>query len=180
MVTTIINHRIGIASKVPDVTSHIYHTLLPIAKQYHLAITGLGFTYTPKDAVKGHIFIDEAYEHGHDPAPISPTDLATPAWRLLAGTSRGVWASRPEVSEDGRVVELKEGGDLVMAPFMSTGVSSLRVLIEFHSDTDGHSQNTDTRRYWDLTRNIYRFEYLQMSQVGGVSFPSSVICDRAS
>lgn len=40
----------------------------------------------------------------------------------MAGTARGMWASRKEVSEDGKIVELEAGDDLIMAPFMSTGV----------------------------------------------------------
>jgi hypothetical protein len=59
-----------------------------------------------------------------------------------------MWASRPEVSDDGTIVELPQGEDLVMAPFFTTG-------------------NTDTRRYWDLTRSIYRFRYFDMSAGSG-------------
>ncbi|ORY31378.1 hypothetical protein BCR39DRAFT_526354 [Naematelia encephala] len=148
VVTTIINHRVDIASQVSDVTKHIYDTILPIADEFHLAITGLGFEYTPK-ASRGHIFIGPAYDEGLGPAPISPTDLDTAAWRWLAGTSRGVWASRPEVSEDGRMIDLKPADELIMSPYMSTG-------------------NTDTRRYWDLTRNIYRWRYFPDASGQGI------------
>lgn len=29
-------------------------------------------------------------------------------------------------------------------------------------------RNTDTKRYWNLTRNIYRFGYLLASEAGGI------------
>lgn len=111
-----------------------------------------GRSFTPKSAHaarnQGHITLSSAFEVGHGPAPISPTDLGSAAWRVLAGTSRGVWASRPAVSKDGSLVHLDEKDELVMSPFMSTG-------------------NTDTRRYWDLTRNIYRWRYFPASEGEG-------------
>ncbi|GFZ45301.1 hypothetical protein JCM24511_03027 [Saitozyma sp. JCM 24511] len=140
VVTVIVNHRINIASTPSDVISHIFNTILPVAKDLGLGISGLGQSYTPKGTLRGHIILGDAFEPAHEPAPISPTDLGTAAWRVLAGTSRGVWASRPEVSKDGKMVDLPEKEELIMAPYMGTG-------------------NTDTRRYWDLTRNIYRWRY---------------------
>ncbi len=124
VVTVMVNHRVNIASSVEETASHVYDTLLPLAKTLNLAISGFGESHTPSSTARGHIHLSEAYEHGHGPAPISPTDLGTEAWKVLAGTSRGMWASRPEVSEDGRVVQLEEEDELVMAPYMGTGVSS--------------------------------------------------------
>ena len=89
---------------------------------------GFGKSYNPSGNAKGHIYLSEAFEHGHGPAPISPTRLETEAWKVLAGTSRGVWASRPGVSEDGRIVKLDEKDELVMAPYMGTGVSIMYPL----------------------------------------------------
>ena len=126
VVTVIVNHRVNIASSVDETAQHVWDTLLPVAKTYNLAMSGFDQSFTPESAA-GHIYLSEAYEHGHGPAPISPTDLGKAAWRAFAGTARGVWASRPEVSEDGRVVDLNEEDELIMAPYMSTGVSRSEV-----------------------------------------------------
>lgn len=90
----------------------------------------------PMMAGAGKVFLAEAFNSSLAPAPISPFTVEHPAWRLLAGTSRGIYASRPNAEE-----ELDAPEELYMAPFYSTG-------------------NTDTKRYWALTRNIYRFSYL--------------------
>jgi Gly-Xaa carboxypeptidase len=118
-----VNHRVNIASSTEETAEHIYNTLLPAAKSLNLAITGFGESHIPSKTPRGHIFLSEAYEHGHGPAPISPTDLGTEAWKVLAGTARGMWASRPEVSEDGSIMQLDEEDELVMTPYMGTGVS---------------------------------------------------------
>ncbi|ORX40185.1 putative carboxypeptidase s precursor [Kockovaella imperatae] len=135
-----VNHRINIHSSVKDVQKHIIQTLRPIAEQLDLTLSAWGQEYHPKGETRGTVYLSDAYEVPHGPAPITPTSMDNAAWRVFAGTSRGMWASRAEVSEDGSMVHLEEDDQLVVAPFMGTG-------------------NTDTRRYWDLTRNIYRFRY---------------------
>ena len=99
-----------------------FNVLKGLAKEYSLTLTAWDKEYTP-EASKGQIIVSSAYDPGLDPAPISPTDVSVAGWKLFAGTNRGMWASRPEVSQDGSVVDLPEGEDLVMAPFMSSGVS---------------------------------------------------------
>ena len=123
MVTVIVNHRVNIASSVNETAAHVYHTLLPAAQSLDLALTGFGRSHTPSGSARGHVYLSEAYERGHGPAPISSTDLGNEAWKVLAGTARGVWASRTEVSADGSVVELDKEEELIMSPFMGTGVS---------------------------------------------------------
>ncbi|WWD18397.1 hypothetical protein CI109_102847 [Kwoniella shandongensis] len=142
VVTTIVNYRIDVSSSVQALQDRIFSILQSKAEELSLSISGFGHSWSPPSGtfVRGSISLTPAFEEGLDPAPISPTDLGSAAWRLLAGTSRGVYASRPEVSKDGKIVDLSDEEGLVMAPFMSTG-------------------NTDTRRYWDFTNNIYRWRY---------------------
>ncbi|KAK8858509.1 hypothetical protein IAR55_002736 [Kwoniella newhampshirensis] len=150
VVTTIVNYRIDVASTVKELSDRIFSILQPKAEELDLSISGLGHSWSPPSDtfVRGSVSLTPAFEAGLNPAPISPTDLGSPAWRVLAGTSRGVWASRPEVSADGEMVQLEDEEALIMAPFMSTG-------------------NTDTRRYWDFTRNIYRWRYFPNSDGQG-------------
>ncbi|KAK4689346.1 Gly-Xaa carboxypeptidase, partial [Tremellales sp. Uapishka_1] len=138
-VKTVINHRVDVSSNAAELEKRTIHTLSPVIKKYNLTLTGFDGK-TIHEGNKGNVLLSPAFGYFTDPSPISPTDIADPAWRIMAGTARGMWASRPAVSADGSIVELDAGKDLVMAPYMSTG-------------------NTDTRRYWDLTRNIYRFRY---------------------
>ncbi|GCF00910.1 hypothetical protein ZYGM_002516 [Zygosaccharomyces mellis] len=66
--------------------------------------------------------------HSLEPAPISPT--SGPVWDLFTGTIQNVFEN---------------------------GVFANRKDIDFYVATHLSSGNTDTRYYWNLTRNIYRF-----------------------
>lgn len=126
-VKAIVNHRVNVDSNAAELQTQTVHTLMAIIKSYNLTLVD----FTGKVHHRGNpttkVTLENAYGYYTDPAPISPTDATDPdsAWTVMAGTARGMWASRAEVSEDGAIVELEEGKDLVMAPFMSTGVRLL-------------------------------------------------------
>ncbi|ODO07743.1 hypothetical protein I350_03319 [Cryptococcus amylolentus CBS 6273] len=147
-VKAVVNHRVNILSNHEELQARTISLLKPVCQQYNITLIGFDgetvFSGTPSTKVA----LDVAFGYFTDPSPHSPVSVEDPAWRVLAGTTRGVWASRSEVSEDGTIVELGHGEDIVMAPFMTTG-------------------NTDTRRYWNLTPNIYRYRYTPMAGAAG-------------
>ncbi|WWD19722.1 hypothetical protein CI109_104186 [Kwoniella shandongensis] len=147
-VKAVINHRVNVLSNAAELQERTISMLLPIVKQYNLTLIGFDNEVVHSGSPTSKVLLENAYGYYTDPAPHSPVTVEDPSWRVLAGTARGVWASRKEVSEDGKIVELEQGEDLIVAPLMSTG-------------------NTDTRRYWDLTRNIYRFRYTPMKGNAG-------------
>ncbi len=115
---------------------------MPVVKACNLTL----IDFSGKPAYHGNpdakVILSNAFGYYTDPAPISPTDATDldSAYTVMASTARGMWASRPEVSEDGEIVELGPGEVLVMAPFMSTGV---RVLLRCLASAD--SRRTPTR-----------------------------------
>ena len=123
VVRTVINHRVNIASNHEELQDRTIKTLTPVAKEYNLTIIGFDGE-TVLEGGSSRVVLSAAFGYYTDPSKVSPTSLDSPAWRVMAGTARGMWASRPEVSEDGSIVELAGGEDLIMSPFMSTGVSS--------------------------------------------------------
>lgn len=161
VVTAVVNHRINIASNVGELQARMIKVLGPVAKKYGLNMVAWGnqvdvsefksgckgssrhddddddddednhFEYDLSASPVGTLILDTAYNSTLNPAPISPFTVESAAWRVLSQASKAVWATRPDA----------DGTELYMAPLMSTG-------------------NTDTKRYWDLTRNIYRFAYL--------------------
>ncbi len=150
LVEVIVNHRLDVSSSIAELKARVFDTLAPVAAELDLVIEGYGRRHEPEGNPKGTVHLgDCGFSEDLEPAPISPSDVSSPAWRMLAGTSRGVWASRRGVG-DGQIATLAEHEELVMAPFMMTG-------------------NTDTRRYWDLTDNIYRWRYFTDSESQGVS-----------
>ena len=118
------NHRVNVASNHAELEARTVHTLLPVAKAYNLTL--IDFSGEPRHHgnPNAKVILTNAYGYYTDPAPISPTDQrdSNSAYTVLASTARGMWASRREVSADGEMVSLAPGDDLVMAPFMSTGV----------------------------------------------------------
>ncbi|TXT13297.1 hypothetical protein VHUM_00664 [Vanrija humicola] len=120
LVTTFVNHRLDISSSVAELKARIWHTLLPTAKELGLAVVGFGRSYTP-DKPRGTVYLESSrLSQDLEPAPITDTTLANPAWRVFAGTARGLWASRQEIS-NGTLVDLAPEDELIMAPFMTTG-----------------------------------------------------------
>jgi Gly-Xaa carboxypeptidase len=121
--TAVVNHRVSIASRVADVQAHMIRVLKPVAREYGLALEAWGEEMLAGTA--GKIILREAYGSLLETAPISPFTTESAAWRLLAGTTKATWATRPGA----------KGDEVHMAPLMSTG-------------------NTDTKNYWNLTENI--------------------------
>ena len=122
--TAVVNHRVNVASNHAELQAKTIHTLMPIIKSYNLTLVGFDGKIVKHGNPSAKVMLSNAYGYYTDPAPISPTDASDPdsAWTIMASTARGMWASRPAVSADGGMVHLGKGEDLVMAPFMSTGV----------------------------------------------------------
>lgn len=155
VVTALVNHRISVASSVDELQHAIIKKLAPKAAELGLELeawgksvdlaayaassrgcTGSMFGHKkkkPAPAKRGKLVIDVAFNSTLDVAPVSPYTLDSPAWNIFAGTTRSVYESGPNAGR----------GELIVSPAVFTG-------------------NTDTKRYWSLTRNIYRFAYLTM------------------
>jgi Gly-Xaa carboxypeptidase len=116
-----------VASNHAELEAQTIHTLLPVCKSYNLTLVSFDGSVKFHGNPTTRVILENEFGYYTDPAPISPTDASDPnsAYTVMASTARGMWASRSAVSADGEIVELVKGDDLVMAPFMSTGVSLL-------------------------------------------------------
>ena len=117
-----INHRINIVSNHTDLERRTLEFLAAVARDYDLGIVDFA-KETVLNGSHGTIILSNAFGYYTEPAKWSPWE--GPEWDMLAGTARGVWSSRPAVSPEGVVVDLPDGEDLIMAPFLTTGVSHL-------------------------------------------------------
>ena len=97
---------------------------MPLVKAYNLTLIDFEGKSVHRGNPDAKVTLENSYGPYTDPAPISPTDATDPdsAWTVMQSTARGIWASRRAVSGNGEMVELGSGEDLVMTPFMSTGV----------------------------------------------------------
>ncbi|WVW85410.1 hypothetical protein I302_107448 [Kwoniella bestiolae CBS 10118] len=146
-VVAIVNHRISLASSVAELQQQLIDVVSPVAHILNLDVEAFGkdvqyqgchMDQETKGPKAGKVFLNVAFNSSLDPAPVSPFTIDSPAWKLLSGTVKSVYATRPEALSSKEEAEK----EIIMAPSISTG-------------------NTDTKRYWNLTRNIYRFGYME-------------------
>lgn len=134
--SAVINNRINVDSSYQAVEDRLIQTVLPTVAEYNLQLNGFGKLYSPNTTspAAGLVTLSEwVFRKPLNPAPISPTGEDVPAWKLLAGTIKSVYSTRPNASTG--------EAEIVVSPSINGG-------------------NTDTKYYWNLTPNIYRYGHL--------------------
>lgn len=131
-VSVTINSRIAVEQDLEFAKSSVVKTLYGFARRFDFGIEAFGVALPGfEDTTKG---VFKVTSHGDlEPAPITSIEN-NPTWDVLAGTIKHVFedfASYPES-------ELADGSPVIVTPSLMTG-------------------NTDTKFYWELTKNIYRF-----------------------
>ncbi|KZV73597.1 carboxypeptidase S [Peniophora sp. CONT] len=127
----IVNHHIAEHSTVAETRARYAAVLAPLAAQWNLTLDTFGTLHGSNEHAKGRVVVSDG-GFSLEPAPVSPKE-GSGAWELLSGTilsSLGT-SSRAELA-DKRVV---------VAP--GTMFAS-----------------SDTRWYWDLTNNIFRYNHI--------------------
>jgi Gly-Xaa carboxypeptidase len=138
VVTTYINHRIAPHQRVADVEAHIARLVLPLAQKYALNFTqhihdeDVPIAIPSKGHAVGRVTLRPAVGP-LEPSPISP--LGNGAWNVLAGSIRHALKAPVRPGEEPQDGERKS---VVVAPILMPA-------------------NTDTRHYWGLSKNLYRF-----------------------
>ncbi|KAL1998448.1 hypothetical protein VTN02DRAFT_6159 [Thermoascus thermophilus] len=127
-VSATVNYRVALHETPDTVKERAVRIIAPIAARYNLTLTTFDES-APEGAVAVNHLTLSTLGEPLVPAPISPTDVRTDAvWARFAGVARAVFESVPNLV----------GKTVVVSGDVMTG-------------------NTDTRFYWNLTRNIYRW-----------------------
>ncbi|KAL4975161.1 hypothetical protein BDW66DRAFT_167333 [Aspergillus desertorum] len=131
-INAVVDYRIALHQTPEMLQERAEKIIQPIVEKFNL--TWSRFSNPNKEdtdsgvASSGHLTLS-TLNSPLEPAPISPTDIETsPVWARFAGVIRSVFESVPSLK--GKTVVV--GGDI------TTG-------------------NTDTRHYWNLSQNIYRW-----------------------
>ncbi|KDN40015.1 carboxypeptidase S [Tilletiaria anomala UBC 951] len=135
--TAVVNSRIEPGTPVQEIRERTARIVAPVARQMGLNLDAWGqerlsFRLDPTKA-KGTIVLSDAFGSGLEPSPATPLngEEAKP-WRLLSGVIRATWdASDADASQS-------TSDGITVVPTLMVG-------------------NTDTSRYWRLTRHIFRF-----------------------
>lgn len=145
----ITNFRVSTESNISDTRSKIVGNVLTIAHRFGLGVT-VNITTPSGDTIVDEIipataagyFTVSDYGKYIEPSPVSPAEGST--WETLAGTIRHVFENYAGTIGKASV----EGGNdnVLVAPSLMPA-------------------NTDTRHYWGLTENIYRFSPYRATEV---------------
>lgn len=127
-VSVVVNHRVNVDSTLEQIKNHFVSRVLALAKKHSLPLTAFGSTiYEPEETGHGSLEVNILGLGGLEAAPVSPSD--DNVWKYLVGTTRHVF-------ED--LVFTNLTYPIIVAPSIMPA-------------------NTDTRHYWNLTRNIFRY-----------------------
>ncbi|OJI85827.1 hypothetical protein ASPTUDRAFT_598267 [Aspergillus tubingensis CBS 134.48] len=127
-ISALVNYRIALHQTPDDIKNRAVDIISPIVKKYNLSLTAFPESDTVDPALNNHLTLT-TLSGALSPAPVSPTDTDTDAvWARFSGVTRSVFESVPSL----------EGRKVVVSGDIMTG-------------------NTDTRFYWPLSRNIYRW-----------------------
>ncbi|TBU30672.1 carboxypeptidase S [Dichomitus squalens] len=130
LASAVVNHRIAQHDRVVGVQAHLAGVVRPLAAQFGLTVDAFGRAVPAGDGRGGHVRLSDAWGTALEPSPVTPTG-AGDAYQVLAGTIKATLESARGYNASG----------VVVAPQLVLG-------------------NTDTRYYWALTKNIFRYKHL--------------------
>ncbi|KZT43126.1 carboxypeptidase S [Sistotremastrum suecicum HHB10207 ss-3] len=131
--SAIINHRIALDSSLAAVEERDTALVKSLAIHYNFSLNAFEEDIIgPEGPFDGSITLTDAFKMAFDPAPITPTDPEAQAYRILSGTIIATHEASDAYKTSGKPI--------YVAPGVSTG-------------------NTDTRFYWKLTKNIFRYNH---------------------
>ncbi|KAF8341297.1 carboxypeptidase S [Cantharellus anzutake] len=138
--SAVVNHRISTDSSVEELMTRLTSLILPLAHQYNLSFNAFGSQLGGPnlDSSSGSIMVSDAFNSSLEPSPISPTDSLP--YELLHGTIRATYEANGLQESIGTSTANAAQPKFIVAPSLGTG-------------------NTDTIWYWNLTRNIFRYNY---------------------
>ncbi|KAK2810553.1 hypothetical protein FQN50_002810 [Emmonsiellopsis sp. PD_5] len=140
LASTMINLRLAVESSIAQVQKHYEELIRPIARKHSMLFEGFHSSHDSAEVRKISLFGVDALE----PAPVSPVDAES--FRVLSGTIRNTLeplsGSGSGSGRSGSGLGSEDAGgagdELIVTPYLMPA-------------------NTDTKFFWALTRNIYRF-----------------------
>ncbi|KAF9070931.1 carboxypeptidase S [Rhodocollybia butyracea] len=153
--SAILNHRINTESSIKETTTRDGHTIADLVYSFNLTLNAFGEDLIPASAyaskAMGHVELSLAFNDEREPAPRTPT--TGKHWEFLSGTIKATYnAHRGLEGED----------NIIISPGMSTGNTGF----------------TDTKYYWNLTRNIFRYNHNNGTSAGVHTVNENIALDH--
>ncbi|KAG2011428.1 Gly-X carboxypeptidase [Coprinopsis cinerea AmutBmut pab1-1] len=154
----VINHRVPISDSVSSLKERNTNLVVDLAKRFNLTFTSFGQEILSEADVgtpKGSLIMEDLDNSALEPAPITPiSGLEAGGFVFLSGTIKGAfeaWSKAYHSNEGFR----GEDEEIIIAPSMM-------------------SANTDTRWYWDLSKNIFRYNHVNQGANNGTALSSGI------
>lgn len=129
-----------------------------LAEKLNLSYTAFGKeVYTGSGAKHGSLEISDAWGTALEPAPITPMDGE--AFKLLSGTIKTTFNAHRKY---------KNTEEIVVAPGIMTGNTGAKGPFDLTWNAHQYVDITDTRHYWKLTENIFRYSHQNTSSGGAI------------
>ncbi|KAG0154038.1 hypothetical protein PDIDSM_1417 [Penicillium digitatum] len=144
-ISAVVNYRVALHQTPDELRERAVRIISPIAESHNLSLCVAfpGVPESPEGDVSDRTLTLSPLSIPLSPAPISPTDpLTSKVWAHFAGVARGVFESHPN-------------------PLAKSASGSKPTVVVTGDIMTG---NTDTRFYWALSENIYRWS---PSRAGG-------------
>ncbi|QKX63860.1 uncharacterized protein TRUGW13939_11031 [Talaromyces rugulosus] len=138
-----VNYRVALHETTDIIKTRAVEIVSPIVKKHNLTLSAFidddaGWDVANNNNSNGdgknHLDVS-VFSPLLEPAPISPTSPSNAVWTRFSGVTRQLFESLPSSTLESEEEEAKQ---VIVTGDVMTG-------------------NTDTRFYWNLTRNIYRF-----------------------
>lgn len=148
-ISAVVNYRVALHQTVDDVRERALRIIGPIAERHNISVSD-NYPGSANVLAEGERTLSiSSLSPPLNPAPISPTDpLSSRTWARFAGITRSVFESHPDPTKaKSHSVSTSGSSDESNTP------SKPKVVVT----GDIMTGNTDTRFYWSLTENIYRW-----------------------
>ncbi|KAJ5692335.1 hypothetical protein N7462_001758 [Penicillium macrosclerotiorum] len=150
-ISAIVNYRVALHMTPEQIRERAVRIISPIARAHNISLTvdfpGIATTEDELSGSGDRTLVLSPLMEPLNPAPISPTNpLTSKTWARFSGVARSVFESHPNP-----LTQMTPAGESESTPtVVVTG--------------DIMTGNTDTRFYWSLSENIYRWS---PSRAGG-------------
>ena len=150
-ISAVVNYRVALHQQPEQLLERAARIIRPIAARHNVTVQ----TSDAKDEASDRTLTLAPLSEPLVPAPISPTDpLTSKVWARFSGVTRSVFESHPNpLAKNPTSASTSDKGNTKSSAGPTVVVTG-----------DVMTGNTDTRFYWSLSENIYRWG---PSRVGG-------------
>lgn len=150
-ISAVVNYRVALHQQPEQLLERAERIIRPIAARHNVTVQ----TSDAKDEASDRTLTLAPLSEPLVPAPISPTDpLTSKVWARFSGVTRSVFESHPNpLAKNPTSASTSDKGNTKSSAGPTVVVTG-----------DVMTGNTDTRFYWSLSENIYRWG---PSRVGG-------------